>query len=360
MVHRLRLHHSPRSPRSHRRLAYRLPRRRCLHLFATSRFRLENGLCHEALQFGTVPDTIVGHLKQRTRWTLGTLQTALKLNFCLYGSLVRGMSFFARLSAAVFAIDAFFKIFLCIALLTIPIVLISGGKLVAYSTTSQLRWQIRLCFASLTLTRLNEWISFLPSGYRLAQRDTGAQMWMAPFHALTVIQSFLLPRWLGGRPMAFSSSGSLKSDINERDPATRAPLFRRLKVVLWDCKFGFHLFYVIFVTVAITHSTVTGIMLGTGLKNTLLYLLTHTFWPPMLWMVCITGCLTPIRYAIWPPTMPPREELLDRDPKTGLARPKEIWKKTRYSKLAFWHEFQYSFATTFTAMVFVGAFFVII
>ncbi|KAF4625484.1 hypothetical protein G7Y89_g12682 [Cudoniella acicularis] len=197
--------------------------------------------CHEGLQYGTVPDTFTGHLKQRTRWTLGTLQTALKLKFCLYGDLVKGMSFFARLSAFVFAIDAFFKIFLLIALLTIPIVLISGGQLVAYSSYSQLRWQIRLCFASLILTRLNEWITYLPSGYRLAQRDTGAQMWMAPFHAMTIIRSFILPSWLGGKSMAFSSSGSIKSELNERDPATRAPLLTRLKVTLWDCDVYLHL-----------------------------------------------------------------------------------------------------------------------
>ena len=30
---------------------------------------------HEALQFGTVPESYVGHLKQRTCWTLGTLQS---------------------------------------------------------------------------------------------------------------------------------------------------------------------------------------------------------------------------------------------------------------------------------------------
>jgi hypothetical protein len=298
-------------------------------------------------------------LKQHTRWTLGTLQTTLKLNFYVCGDHAKGMSLFVRLSAAVFAIDAFFKIFLVIALLTIPVVLISGGQLVAYAEYSQLRWQIRLAFASLILTRINEWISYLPSGYRLAQRDTGAQMWMAPFHAITVIQSFLLPSWLGGRHMAFSSSGSLKSDIKERDPASRAPLFCRLKVILWDCKFWMHILYVIFVLVAIMRSTVTGILTSSTLKDTLMYLLIHAFRPPILWMVCITGCLTPITYAIWPPTMPEREKLLEREPKTEVARPKAAWKKTRYSKLTFWHEFQYSLATAFTATVFVGAFFVV-
>jgi hypothetical protein len=318
----------------------------------------KTAFCHEALQYGTVPDTFTGHLKQRTRWTLGTLQTALKLKFCLFGKLVQGMGFFARLSAFVFAIDAFFKIFLLIALTTIPIVLISGGQLVAYSTYSQLRWQIRLCFASLMLTRFNEWITYLPSGYRLAQRDTGAQMWMAPFHAMTIIRSFLLPTWLGGKAMAFSSSGSIKSDIDERNPKTRAPLFRRLKVILWDCDVYLHLLYVLFVIAAVSYSTVIGVMRSEGLHKLLIYLLTHAFWPPMLWLLCVTACLEPIRYAIWPPTMPDREELLDRDPVTQIARPKEHWKKTRYSPLTFWHEMQYSGVTIFTTVIFVGAFFI--
>lgn len=273
--------------------------------------------------------------------------------------MVKGMSFFARLSAFVFAIDAFFKIFLCIALLTIPIVLISGGQLVAYSTYSMLRWQIRLCFANLVLTRFNEWITYLPSGYRLAQRDVGAQMWMAPFHARTIIQSFILPTWLGGKAMAFSSSGSIKSDLDERDAKKRAGLMRRLKVTLWDCDVYIHLTYVLFVVAAVSKSTVEGVIANKDDLNLLLiYLLTHACWPPMLWILAITACCEPIRYAIWPPTMPDREELLDRDPVTQIARPKEYWKKTRYSKLTFWHEMQYSGVTIFTTFIFVLSFFI--
>lgn len=314
--------------------------------------------CHEALQYGTVPDTFTGHLKQRTRWSLGTLQTALKLKFCLYGDLVKGMSFFARLSAFVFAVDAFFKIFILIALLTIPIVLLSGGQLVAYTTNTELRWQIRLCFISLVLARTNEYITYRPSGYRLAKRDSAAQLWMAPFHALTIIRSFLLPSWLGGKAMAFSSSGSIKSELNERDPKARAPLFRRLKVILWDCNVYLHVLYILLIVGAVSYSTATGIMKSANTNTLLVYLLTHAFWPPMLWVLCITACCEPISYAIWPPNMPDREDLLVRDPKTNVARPKKEWTEQRYGKRSFLHEVQYSGVTAFTAVVFFGAFWI--
>jgi len=49
----------------------------------------------------------------------------------------------------------------------------------------------------------------------------------------------------------------------------------------------------------------------------------------------LAGCWTLIKYAIWPPTVPDREELLDRDEKTGVARPKEEWKKQRYGAWSF-------------------------
>ena len=84
------------------------------------------------------------------------------------------MTIFQRLSGFVFTIDTFFKIFLLTSVLTIPIVLISGGTLVAYSTYTQLHWQVCLAFAVLILGRVNEYITYLPSGYRLSQRDAGA------------------------------------------------------------------------------------------------------------------------------------------------------------------------------------------
>lgn len=48
---------------------------------------------------------------------------------------------------------------------------------------------------------LNEWVGFLPAGYRQGQREVLAMMWMSPYHAMTVVRSFLLPKWLGGKPM---------------------------------------------------------------------------------------------------------------------------------------------------------------
>lgn len=311
---------------------------------------------HEGLQFGTVPDSYTGHLKQRTRWTLGTLQSAFQQRFCLYGDICRDMTFYQRLSGFVFTVDAFFKIFLIISILAIPIVLVSGGRLVAYSNNDQLRWQVRLAFISFFLMRIQEYVNFLPSGYRLALRDGGSMLWMAPYHAKTVLVSFLLPSWLGGKPMAFTTSGSIKGDIMERDGAHRAHVFRRLKVILWDCSAYQHLLYILFVIAAVTLSTVRAFMDNHTTQDKLIYLLTHALFPPMLWLICCTAFAIPIRYALHPPTMPDREELLDRDPKTGVAHPKEYWKSQRWGKSHFWHEFEVLFLVAYAIFIFVITF----
>lgn len=294
--------------------------------------------------------------------TIGTIQTSAKLNFCLWGPLVTKMSLFQRLSGVVYTISSLFTVFLTASLLTMPIVLISGGTLVAYATFDELRWLVRLCFFALMANRLNEWAMYLPAGYRLGQRDSGAMMWMAPCkstlsaltsttshlsflpcplmaidsktdHAMTIIRSFLLPTWLGGKVAAFTATGGLKSELNERDIHLRAPLLRRLKVIMWDCKLVMHLFYLLFCIAAVVKSTVVGIIINKGsTEQTALYMLTHACWPPILWLIAFNACWAPIHYAIWPPTVPDREDLLDRDPLTGIAHPTEAAKSIRWDK----------------------------
>merc|ERR1712000_11804 len=327
----------------------------------TSSLLLGNGwktaFVHEPLQFGTIPDTYTSHLKQRTRWSLGTIQTAIKLNFCIYGDVVKNMTFFQRLSGFLFPAGELFSLFLTVVLVSIPVVLVSGGTLVAYANYNDLRWQIRLAFIALILTRFHEFVGYLPASYRFAQRDALAHVWMTPYHSLTVIRSVLLPSWLGIKPMAFKPTGSIKGELGERDAQNRAPLWRRCVVIIWTCVCYIHLAYVLFVLVAVALSTSRAFT--SGLQDTtakLMYLLTHAFWPPMLWIICLTAFATPLFYMVFPPTVPDREDLLDRDPKTGVARPKPYWKKRRWGKWTFWHETQWTVCTLYSAVLFVGTF----
>lgn len=154
---------------------------------------------HEPLQWGTVPDSFSGHIKQRARWvslhhphlrsysipadhdqTIGTVQTSAKLNFFLYGRICRGMSFLHRFCGFVFTLGTVSTVSSTASLLMFPIVLVSGYRLVAYADNDQLRWLIRLAFFSLFINRINEFIAFTPVGYRFAWRGNLGTLWMAP------------------------------------------------------------------------------------------------------------------------------------------------------------------------------------
>ncbi|KIW43641.1 uncharacterized protein PV06_04725 [Exophiala oligosperma] len=313
---------------------------------------------HEPLQFGTVPDSLTSHLKQRTRWTIGTVQTSLKLRFSIYGPLVKHMTFPQRLCGFVYTVSSLFTVFLVMSIFTTPIVLVSHGNLVPYKTINQLKWLVRANFLTTVLNRINEFISYLPSGYVTGQRDARAMMWMAPFHSMSVIRTFLLPKWLGGKVAVFTSSGSQKADLNERNPQMRAPVWRRLKVTIWDCQCYMHLVYIAFALAAVCLSmywNFTDSQNRTA-KQVLIALLTHAFWPPLIWLTSVLSCWVPISYALFPPSEPDRQELLVRDPVTGVAYPSEESKKTKISWAAYAFEVEYSMITVYTTVVFILSF----
>ncbi|KAL8802988.1 MAG: hypothetical protein Q9200_006398 [Gallowayella weberi] len=291
----------------------------------------------EVLQCGTVPDSYSGHLKQRTRWTIGYCQTSAKLNFFLFGRVCRKLTFLQRFCGFAFALVALTTVSTTGSLLLYPILLFSGRRFVVYANTNQLRWLIRFAFLSYSANRLNEWTAYVKSGYRFAWPYVLSVLWMAPLHtalnldhASAIIRCFILPHWLGGRIPNFSSSGSITSTLAERDAQARAPLFRRLRVICWNGGALLHLLFVLLTLAAAVLSILRTFTIDNDYR--LLYILTHAGWPPATWLVAIAACTTPIEYAINPPTTPDREKLMQRELGTGIAHPREEAKRPRGGK----------------------------
>ena len=86
-------------------------------------------------------------------------------------------------------------------------------------------------------------------------------------------------------------------------------------------------------------------------------MITHAWWPPLTWLFLATSIWTPIAYAINPPSVPDREELLNRDPKTGIAHPREPAKKIAFGAQAAIFEIEYTITTAYTALCFLATFF---
>ena len=267
------------------------------------------------------------------------------------------MKFAARISSFIYACLSLFNVFLALSIFAMPIVLISNKPLVAYSTDNQLRWLIRACFATTICNRLCEFFLYIPSGYATGQRGSRSQLWMSPYIALTIIRSFLLPKWLGGKTQAFKPTGSLQSALNERYPKQRARMYRRIWTICVNYLAGFHVMYVYFVLVAVVLSSYRCFVTQFTLRDKLMCLVTHAFWPPLSWVIVCSAFWIPFTYAVDPPSMPDREELLIRDPKTGVAHPTKQAKKIGRAPQTWLFELEYSFTTIYTTAVFVAAFF---
>lgn len=179
------------------------------------------------------------------------------------------------------------------------------------------------------------------------------------------LRSFLLPTALGGETLGFKASGSVSNDLQERRVDSRAPLFRRLRVTLFSHHAMIHTLFVLacIAGVALNLARIFSPVKIPNLWDTaspatsqekLVFFITRLGWPPLFWMQFFASALTPITYAIWPPTQPDREELLDRDEKTGVAYPKATMRMPRRTAAGRWQYVRATISMLYTFALFVA------
>ena len=179
------------------------------------------------------------------------------------------------------------------------------------------------------------------------------------------MRSFVLPKALGGETAGFKASGSISSDLQERRAGSRAPLLRRLRVTLFShyaiihaifilaCLIGFALNLArAFSPTDIPNLWDTATL--TTMHSRLVFFVTRLGWPPLFWMQFIASALTPILYAVWPPTQPDREQLLDRDETTGVAYPKVEARNSKRTPAGAWRYGRATIAILYTFALFVA------
>ena len=134
---------------------------------------------------------------------------------------------------------------------------------------------------------------------------------------------------------------------------------RRLKSIWWNCGVLIHVFYLCF-TVGAVASTIARAFTKTSnrYQDRLFYILTHTAWPPMIWLIALAACTIPIKYSMTPPAMPDRDELLLREKDTEIAHPRKEMTRPRWRKSNLWGEAFYALVTAYTTILFFGSWFI--
>ena len=168
-------------------------------------------------------------------------------------------------------------------------------------------------------------------------------------HLFFALAKELVPKSLAGSRIGFIPTALAESKIQERHTDRRPGLFRRLRVMFLYQDLWYHVVVVLAAAMIFSFGLVKSNNEG-GLR----YLLTHLLVPGAAWSSHFAS-LRPIAYALWPPTMPERRELMTRE----YAKPRpeakvnedhlqlhledssdgstfEVWRPRAEQKLEFW------------------------
>ncbi|KAI1415824.1 glycosyltransferase family 2 protein [Hypoxylon sp. FL1857] len=291
----------------------------------------------ESLQFGLVPSSYLGHIKQQTRWNIGGIQLGLNFGFYLSNSHTGRLNFKQRLCGFWSLTSAYRHILDIVELFIMPTFLF-GHSQPHHKLETLNRFARVSCIASLT-----HWLHDCGRGwiigYRTALRESGLQLYMAPYYVISITRSFVLPRGLGGTEPGFKATGSIADSMDERCASRRAPLRRRIKHTVFGCGVWVHVLLIIYymsyilshmrrivLQAATTHASQQG-----RIESQSMLWMEIAWLAPRLLKVLAT-CLTPLRYMCFPPNDPARDELLGkREEKTGARYPKDSARSVKWA-----------------------------
>ena len=274
----------------------------------------------EPLQWGLVPDTYAGHAKQAMRWASGLTSVALVCtrsdprlrNLSMGGRLLSALGLWTYVGAAVT---------LTFAMLFIPVILIFGRPFVA-SRTSQLPNLLMSSALQISVTWINGLMNAEAAGFRASIWPSYRHPFLAPLQSIGLLESVFAVR------RNFTPSGSMLDGQRERESRAPNSFFRRMNLFLGQFGSWLQLFVVMSSIFGATHSISIVLNLDIGPQHRLQKLLVGIAWPSVFvhWMLFIVECWKPLSYAIFPPKIHPREDLLERDPDTKVAYPSDMAK----------------------------------
>ena len=309
-------------------------------------------LVEESLQWGLVPGSFNGVIRQWQRWITG----GLSLGKTLYSSPRK------RFLEAI-VVESRITLTLCTTALcffAMPILLLSGETLVPLNGPTKSRFLLRIACLDFGVQSLEGFLqSWLADYYIYILYDISG-MWYCPYMIQRLLHHwfprstqiiFGLPRLLPGNHVANRS--------RENDYGFRESSVRRLGVILWDGQAFPHLI--------VLCSCITGGVIclrrvlmtleGSNAETAFMELITHAGWPSafMLWTSVISNAWVPFFYAMSRLKRPSREDLLERDPVTKVAYPSKKAKDQRHRRVS---ERHYALVLGYVLLLFVASWYV--
>ncbi|KAK5045978.1 hypothetical protein LTR84_008764 [Exophiala bonariae] len=289
-------------------------------------------LVHEVLQWGLQPDCFVVHMKQRRRWWTGHISRAITTNLSLSDERLEGANFVQRYAMFQHCMRPFFNtVFKVISLVLIIVCVATGEKVLATPS----KYHVLPIFLSLVIrsgiSRYNE-VKDLPDLDRVwnMRRRHATNTWLGLHFAVDTVKA-VLPTLLKGKvhikPLGFEVSGveeKKQDSAHERNKDQRGWWFQRVILMHQKERILYHPLMAIAVTAIIIHQCLK------------LNMHSNNFWHDLTLSVGFPGLgliellpleFTPVLYAMFPPSMPSRRELMTWVEKKEMWLPKAEAKK---------------------------------
>lgn len=181
----------------------------------------------------------------------------------------------------------------------------TGQPLIVVQSSTELQSILVVYLLARVTAHAEELLASLSCGYRALRRRTEGMQWLHT-HLFFALAKDMLPKSLGGFRIGFIPTALAESKVQERHPDRRPALFRRLRVMFLYQDLWLHVAVVSVAALVFTWGIVRAARVGN-----LEYLLTHLLVPGAEWSNHFAS-IRPITYAIWPPSMPERRDLMER------------------------------------------------
>ncbi|WYZ42248.1 hypothetical protein EsH8_V_001143 [Colletotrichum jinshuiense] len=317
----------------------------------------------EALQWGLVPDTYAAHVKQVVRWYIGGCQMAVKFGFFLLPSRTKRQTRTQRLVGFAQGLSVHLRTqMVTVILALVAIVFMTDTDLVYWRNVEEMRLLLRIHCGIVLFGWLHNVHLAVLSGYRGAIWEAAHAIYLTP----SWFRSFILPKSLGGKTTTFTPTGSIGNVYHERDPGRRAPLIKRLQHMILGCGAWIHVLIVLTLGIGAYLRFSRALREHSldahgdhGLDMLCIRLLQKVAWPTHPWITTMLACITPIRYAIYPPQVPERDKLLGKRGKNGARYPlPEVMGKVKRTPFAMGYVELYTIFVVYVAVVFVATWWV--
>ncbi|KAH8647548.1 nucleotide-diphospho-sugar transferase [Tricladium varicosporioides] len=317
----------------------------------------------EALQFGLVPTSYSAHLNQFTRWYIGGAQIFFRFNGFLDGRKTKKMPLLTRIMGFQDGIWAHFNCHLnTITWFLTPFFFLSNTNMAYWRDENEMLLLLRLHCAITLLRYAHNYIHGLLSGYRVSMH-TQMIAYMMPYYSIVWLRSFILPKSLGGKVTSFIPTGVVVSPIHEREASRRAPVLQRLRHILIDCGAWLHLVtalaFVICVGIHVNRATGAYPPTNDGRRLLFINLIQTIGWPSHPWFINAIACLGPLRYALFPPDVPPRESFFGKKDANDVRYITQGEKKSTCTS-GFYSPWEFGYVQLYTLfMIYVAVLFVL-